>query len=273
MKRANASVFAALAATSALTFSRAALAQSTEPLTIDGAATTDAPSTNAPGEAPRPSASPPSQQGSLVLAPMIVPIIRPSLLRGDSEAIRVEPRALTPSERDAIIARTRALRLTIGSLAGFGALTLGTGVTTLAIVLPPLACGFCGGGTGGALSAGLGITLGIATTFLAPAAFVFGASRQGVLGSYWATFGGFWLGLIGGSLLTAASALGGLGWLQATATLAVFFPLIGMAIGHELSATAVREGGQTAPTAGISRGFPFVALGDRSASAGWIALF
>ncbi|MBL8684925.1 MAG: hypothetical protein JNK05_37460 [Myxococcales bacterium] len=277
MKRAYASSFAAIAATSALCLSRTTLAQSSEPqssepLTIDGAAPADTSSTSAPGETAPPSANPPAQQRSLVLAPMIVPTIRPSYLRADSEGIRVEPRGLTPSERDAIIARTRALRLTIGGLAGFGGLVLGTGLTVLIATVPPLACGISCGGIG-AISAGLGLTFGVATTFLAPAAFVFGASRQGVRGSYWATFGGFWLGLIGGSLLTGASVFGGLGLLQATATISVFLPVVGMAIGHELSATAVREGEQTAPIAGISQGFPFVALGDRSASAGWIAQF
>jgi hypothetical protein len=271
MKHAYASAFAAIA-TTALCVSRTTLAQSSEPLTIDGAAPADTSSTNAPGESAPPSANPPAEQRSLVLAPMIVPTVRPSLLPGDSEAIRVEPRGLTPSERDAIIARTRALRLTIGSLAGFGGLVLGTGLTALVVTVPPLACGFSCGGFG-ALSAGLGLTFGVATTFLAPAAFVFGASRQGVRGSYWATFGGFWLGLLGGGLLSGASAFAGLGVFQATSTISVFLPLVGMAIGHELSATAVREGEQTAPTAGISAGFPFFALGDRSASAGWIAQF
>lgn len=208
----------------------------------------------------------------LVLAPMRVPTVDFQALRDGSEPVRVEPRPLTPSEQDVIIRRSRLLRLTIGNLAGFGGLVLGSGLTAGAITLPLIACGFsCAGGS--AVSIGLGLSFSIATTFLSPAAFVFGASRQGVRGSYWATFGGFWLGLVAGGLLTGASAAVGLVAVEVTSVLSVLLPFLGMSIGHELSAVAVREDEPQAQRVGILRGFPTFALSDRGANVGWYAQF
>jgi|LNFM01.1.fsa_nt_gb hypothetical protein len=277
-------VFAALLATSSWLVAQTASAQSSSPNandpplaissdTTDSSGTSDSLPAIAVTTADPPAVHPftTPQRPPLVLEPMFVSAVRYPLLRDDPETNRA---TLSAVEQEAIITRTRGVRVAIGNLAAFGGLVIGSGLTAIGVAGPLILCGLSCGSGGSAFIAGIGATLGIGTTFLAPAAFVYGASRLGVRGSYWATFGGFWLGLLGSGLFSGLSGFSGnAGVIQVTSAIALFFPFVGMSIGHELTATASREGDERPRNASILQGFPLIAVTPTSASLGWTAQF
>lgn len=180
-------------------------------------------------ERPPPLPEPQSPPAPLRLDPIVVaPYVAPPAF---------EPVPITPTQRTAWIEETRARRLSLGSLASVGVAAVATGLAGGSIALSFAGCpGLCSSSIIAAIA--IPSVVGVAAVFALPAVFVAGAQRYGVRGSYWATFGGLWVGGAAGTALffaavTARASSPGIG---AVAMLAAFLPFVGMATGFELTA-------------------------------------
>jgi hypothetical protein len=214
-----------------------------------------------------------------VLEPLVITQRLPPLRVTVESAVPEVTLPMTNDEARAHIVARRGTRILLGTLASLGASAVGGGITALGVTLPLALCSFrCSGGTVASIT--LGVTFGLGTIFAIPAAYVLGASRFGVRGSYGATFGGWWIGAAGSALL---GTLGGIaasrsvGALIAVETVTATLPIVGMAIAFELSAEvepAVRER-RRAPQLSSSAwsAIPSLALGPNGPGLSWTGTF
>jgi hypothetical protein len=231
-----------------------------------------------PPEAPP--AAPTEAPATTVLEPLVITQRLPPLRVTVESAVPDVALPMTNDEARAHIVARRGTRILLGTLSSLGATAVGGGITALGVILPLVSCSFgcSGGGTIGSIT--LGVTFGLGTIFAIPAAYVLGASRFGVRGSYAATFGGWWIGAAGSALL---GTLGGIaasrsaGAFIAVETVTATLPFVGMAIAFELSAEvepAVRERRRAPPLSSSAwSAIPSLALGPNGPGLSWTGTF
>jgi hypothetical protein len=228
---------------------------------------------------PEPPSEAPAEPTPQVLEPLVITQRLPPLRVTVASELPDVTLPMTNDEARAHIVARRGTRILLGTLSSLGATAVGGGITALGVILPLTVCSFgCGGGNTIA-SISLGVTLGLGSLFAIPAAYVLGASRFGVRGSYGATFGGWWIGAAGSALL---GTLGGFAAsrsavaLVAVETVAATLPFVGMAVAFELSAEvepAVRERRRAPQTASAWSAIPALALGPNGPGLSWTGTF
>jgi hypothetical protein len=222
-----------------------------------------------PTTQPAPTQPAPTQPAPMQLEPVR---IGPALPAPTFERV-----PLTDAQRGEWIERTRVRRLALGSLASLGVTALMGGVAASSVALGVIACtGFCTSSIVTAIVLPSGI--GVAAVFVLPAVFLAGAQRYGVRGSYWATFGGLWLGLATGSGMVAGAlaARANTAAMSVVTSVAAILPFAGMSLAFELTARVdderpLRE--HRAARSATRSGLPLLSIERDRVSVGWSGWF
>jgi hypothetical protein len=161
----------------------------------------------------------------------------------------------------------------LGELAAIGALA-GGGLLTLVAIYGSGQPGFIFP-TFGPGSYVLGTVLGIGSSFAVAAAYYGASNAFGARGSSWATFAGFWIGLVPGGLLIPFSLIGSPpngNFAFVGGILLSVGAFVGMPIAYELSASPVAATGSSSSARRGSVARPWFAIPSFAVGANSVSL-